>query len=82
MMILSLAIDNIFSHNERIAIWRPITKEEDILIWQGMAHELPKKFLTIKEWKIFGTVCESIIDSDVINIRIDEKESKYGCGMV
>lgn len=72
-MTLSLAIDNIFSHNERIAIWLPITIEEDILIWQGMAHELPKEFLAIKEWKIFGAVCVSIIDSDVINIRIKEK---------
>lgn len=81
-MTLFLAIDNIFSHNERIAIWRPITKVEDILIWQGMAHELPRDLLAIKEWKIFGTVCESIIDSDVINIRINEKESKYGCDVV
>ena len=73
-MKLKKAIDNIFSHNETIGIWKPEKDEYgnrySALAWKGMAHELPEKYLKSKNWKIFGTVVESLPESDTINIRI------------
>lgn len=73
-MKLKKAIDNIFSHNETIGIWKPEKDEYgnrcSTLVWKGMAHELPKKYLKSKNWKIFGTVVESLPESDTINIHI------------
>lgn len=73
-MKLKKAIGNIFSHNETIGIWKPEKGEygnrHSALVWKGMAHELPKKYLKSKNWKIFGTVAENLPESDTINIRI------------
>lgn len=73
-MKLKKAIDNIFSHNETIGIWKPEKDEYgnrySALVWKGMAHELPEKYLKSKNWKIFGTVVESLPESDTINIHI------------
>lgn len=65
------AIDVIFSHNSRVAIWKYDEKtRESTRIWLGMAWELPKEYRYIVAWKIFGVIPESIGDADIINIRI------------
>lgn len=75
-MRLREAIDNIFSHNERVAIWATDLQEPHYsrLIWKGMGHQIPEKFMDYRcnrDWRIFGTVPESIIDGDVINIKLN-----------
>lgn len=66
------AIDVIFSHNERLKIWKPDAKDKNcsILEWEGMAHELPKMYADKTNWRIIGIVAESVYDSDAINIKI------------
>ena len=73
-MKLKKAIDNIFSHNEAVGIWK-LKKDEygnrhSVLVWRGLAFELPEKYLKSKNWKIFGTVSENPSDMILINIHI------------
>lgn len=42
----------------------------DKQIWRGMAWDIPKQYMDCKFEKIFGTVPESIVEADTINIRI------------
>ena len=69
---LSDAIGCIFSHNEILPLFRqdPSTSNMSVEIWRGMAHELPQEYLTCKDWRIFGSLCETLDDSDVINIEL------------
>lgn len=70
-MTLGKAIDYIFSHNEIVGIWTKAVSDGMTckeLKWSGMAHEIPKEFLTNDSWKIFGTVAEKMCESDRINI--------------
>lgn len=67
------AIDNIFSHNEIVAIWEREYKFYDKLVWQGMAWDMPKKYKEIEKWRIFGLIPENIDEADHINILIMEE---------
>ena len=64
------AIDTIFSHNSVVGIWKDCNDHESELVWSGMAHQIPEEYLNEVDWRIFGTVAESIADSDRINIRL------------
>lgn len=66
------AIDYIFSHNEIVALWEinPADAHYSNRIWKGMAWEIPDNFLDCENWKIFGTIPNSIVEADVLNIRI------------
>lgn len=64
------AIDTIFSHNEIIAIWKTGVDHSSYLLWRGEAWRLPDEYMDVTEWKIFGTIAESIYTSDTINIAI------------
>lgn len=65
--------DTIIPHNSIVAIWREIddygTSE---LLWTGMAWEIPSKYKGLKFKRIFGTVPETIVKADAINILADE----------
>ena len=67
-------IDTIISHNEIVALWVKEETEDvryDKRIWRGMAWEIPKQYMDCKFEKIFGTVPESIVEADTVNIRIE-----------
>lgn len=70
-------IDTIISHNEIVALWVEEQTEDvryDKQIWRGMAWDVPKVYKECKFIKIFGTVPESIVEADTINIRIELSE--------
>ena len=70
-------IDKVFSHNEIVALWYEEPTEDvryDKQIWRGMAWDIPKVYKECKFIKIFGTVPESIVEADTINIRIELPE--------
>lgn len=70
-------IDKAFSHNEIVALWIEEATEDvryDKRIWRGMAWDIPKVYKECKFIKIFGTVPESIVEADTINIRIELNE--------
>lgn len=69
-MPLSDAVDAIFSHNQRVAIWEYDEERMSTRVWIGMAWELPIQYHSVVSWKIFGVVPESIVDADLINISI------------
>ena len=67
-------IDKVFSHNEIVALWCEEKTEDvryDKQIWRGMAWDMPRGYRGCKFLKIFGTVPESIVEADTINIRIE-----------
>lgn len=65
-------VDKLFSHNEFISLW--IEEKNDITfhtkIWSGMAWDIPDEFKSYKFVRIFGTVPESIVQADTINIEV------------
>lgn len=66
-------IDTIISHNESIALWINVKDEDNYykrMVWSGMAHELPDYLLDVKVDRIFGTIPESIMKADRLNILI------------
>lgn len=66
-------IDTIISHNESIALWINVKDEGPSykrMVWSGMAHELPDYLLDVKVARIFGTIPESILEADRLNILI------------
>lgn len=70
-MKLGKAIDRIFSHNSIVAIYKNNpTNHESIMTWRGEAWRMPPIYRNERHWIIFGTVAESLWESDVINIRI------------
>lgn len=66
-------VDKLFSHNELISLWKV---EEDGLewfhkrIWHGMAWNIPKELKQCQFVKIFGTIPESIVNADIINVEV------------
>ena len=71
-------IDTIISHNEIVALWIEEETEDvryDKQIWRGMAWDIPNSYKGCKFIKIFGTVPESIVEADTINIRIETPQS-------
>lgn len=68
------AIDNIFSHNEIVAIWKKIDEYDGTNVWEGMAWNLPEQYKGVEKWRIFGLIPESILKADVINIKILDGE--------
>lgn len=73
-MTIEGAVDFIFSHNEIVAIWEKRKDDDGFgyseLVWFGMAHEIPNKYLSKTNWKIFGVIANSLCESDRLNIRI------------
>ena len=66
------SINNIFSHNEIIAIWEKEDEHHDILVWCGMAWQLPEEYKNIEKWQIVGAIADKITESDRINININD----------
>ena len=66
-------IDTIISHNEIVAIWERRKSKEgrySVLLWRGMAWDIPEEYLDRTFLKIFGTVPESIAEADTVNISV------------
>lgn len=66
-------VDRMFSHNEIIALWEEHKQEEaspKYLLWKGMAHALPPEYKGRIFARVFGTVPESIVDADTVNILV------------
>ena len=66
-------VDKLFSHNEIISLWRE-ERENGISvhkrIWYGMAWDIPEELKKCTFVKIFGTIPESIVHADIINIEV------------
>jgi len=78
-MKLKHAIDNLFSHNEIVALWIQTTEGSKYCFWRGMAWKLPQKYINCKISKIFGTVPLSITEADTINILVKHKPIEPKC---
>ena len=64
-------IDKWFSHNETVAIWHDKKGENcHYLLWEGMGWDIPNEFKELSFIKFFGTIPESIMDADTINIEV------------
>lgn len=64
-------IDKWFSHNETVAIWHDKKGENcHYLLWKGMGWDIPNEFKELSFIKFFGTVPESIMDADTINVEV------------
>ncbi len=64
-------IDKWFSHNETVAIWHDKKGENcHYLLWKGMGWDIPNEFKELSFIKFFGTIPESIMDADTINIEV------------
>lgn len=66
-------IDKVIGHNEIVAIWERRKSKEgrySILLWRGMAWDIPEEYLDRTILKIFGTVPESITEADTVNISV------------
>lgn len=66
-------IDKVIDHNEIVAIWERRKSKEgrySVLLWRGMAWDIPEEYLDRTFLKIFGTVPESITEADTVNIAV------------
>ena len=66
-------IDAIISHNEIVGIWERRKSKEgrySVLLWRGMAWDIPEEYLDRTFLKIFGTIPEKISLSDTVNIAV------------
>lgn len=64
-------VDKWFSHNETVAIWHDKKGENcHYLLWKGMGWDIPNEFKELSFIKFFGTIPESIMDADTINIEV------------
>ena len=66
-------IDKVIGHNEIVAIWERRKNKEgryNILLWRGMAWDIPEEYLDRTFLKIFGTVPKSITEADTVNIAV------------
>ena len=64
-------VDKWFSHNETVAIWHDKKGENcHCLLWKGMGWDIPNEFKKLCFIKFFGTIPESIMDADTINIEV------------
>lgn len=66
-------IDKVIGHNEIVAIWERRKGEEgrySVLLWQGMAWDIPEEYLARTFLKIFGTVPDNITKADTVNIAV------------
>lgn len=68
---LEYMIDDIFSHNEIVALWvNEPGKHLHLRVWRGMAWDIPKALKECEFVNIFGVVPETIDKADTINICI------------
>lgn len=76
-MSIESTVDKLFSHNEIISLWRKV-KENGVScskrIWYGMAWDIPEELKKCTFVKIFGTIPESIVHADIINIEVVSSE--------
>lgn len=67
-------IRTLVDSNEIVALWEQVTDDNSVyvkqMIWKGMGHQLPYRYLSRAVKRIFGTIPENIIDADTINILI------------
>ena len=66
-------IDTIISHNEIVGIWERRKSKEgrySVLLWRGMAWDIPEEYLDRTFLNIFGIVPESITEADTVNISV------------
>ncbi len=70
---LATATDELFSHNEIIALWVEESNEDGRYhqeFWRGEAWKLPEKFKYAYINKFFGTIPESMMEADTLNICV------------
>lgn len=65
-------IDTLISHNESVKLWIDPNKTFKECIWTGMAFDIPEEYLDKAFVRIFGTIPNSIVESDTINILIED----------
>lgn len=65
-------IYNVIDHNTIVAIYEDDKEDTHygIRLWRGMAHSIPEQYRKRKFKRVFGSVAESIHDSDVVNIDV------------
>lgn len=66
-------IDTIISHNEIVGIWESRKNKGGryhVLLWKGMAWDIPEEYLDRTFLKIFGIVPETITEADTVNISV------------
>ena len=73
------SIDKLIDHNEVIALWYETDKNFKVMFWRGMAWALPKNYHKYQIKRIFGTIPQSITESDTINILVKSKPIKVRC---
>lgn len=71
---LNDAVGTIFSQNEIIALYQQDVSQPgtSVEIWRGMAWELPEEYKSCTNWRIFGSIRDSIDDSDIIEIELSK----------
>lgn len=75
MWTVDYLIETLVDSNEIIALWEQVTDDGGgvpvmHMIWKGMGHELPYRYLNRTVDRIFGVIPENIMDADTINILI------------
>ena len=78
-MKLKKSVDNLFNHNEFIALWHETDQHFKVLFWRGEAWRLPKEHQNLKIGKIFGTIPPTILEADTINILVKSKPVRVDC---
>ncbi len=65
-------LEQLIDRNERIAIWYKTDEKSgyNYTLWKGMAWDFPEEMKHLRVDKIFGSVPQSIVDADIINIRV------------
>ena len=66
-------IDTIIGHNEIVGIWERQKNKYgsySILLWRGMAWDIPEEYLGRTFLKIFGIAPEKIGEADTVNIEV------------
>ena len=79
-MKIGKSIDKLFERNEIIALWYETDKSYKVMFWRGMAWSLPKNYRKYHIKRIFGTISQSIAESDTINILVKCKPIQVHCG--
>lgn len=78
-MKIKRAAGRLFSHNETIALWVSTNHQSKVLFWSGSAWKLPKEYEKLRIERVFGTIPQSILTADTINLLIHHREIVVDC---
>ena len=78
-MKLKNAVGKLYCHNEIVALWFETDQGFKTLMWRGEVWRIPEKFEKLRIARFFGTIPQSILEADTINILIKSKPIKVGC---